>query len=909
MGSSVPESAATSQIDIQKRRSTRIAQAVPLTVTGVDALGRPFQERTSTLVINCHGCRYQSKHYILKNMWVTLEIPHPETGQEPRGARGKIMWIQRPRTVRELFQIGVELEVPGNVWGIAFPPEDWFPVTEIRVPELPSFAAQAETETPSEEEVLPGAADTDGNVRVLPGPGAETSLALARQLARLMVEAKQQIQTAAREATNKAVAAEVRPMLTAIQSQLSEAAERSLHDAAASYTDQVLRQALARIDEARQEADHAAREEWSREVERYVEEAQKQLGAQLAQAGETQRATFEQQLGAHHSLMLENLKNVGGQIVAGVDSAEARIQRFQRQLEESLEAAQRRLQKIAEGRVEGTRVHLEKLEQAARRVHNEITEAANEAQAGWRGRLDVDLAAAGTRWAEKIETSLEGAAQLAAERLARHSQDVAAQLEQELGSRAEAYRQSLQQAGAAAEATLKALCKALDVETARATAALAENQQAARRMEEHTARLDALSRATAEELQRRFERILEAESSELGRRAESAVAGVAERLQPALEASGQQLVARLTAQLEQQMASHLEGANELLRKLAAGRERNEERLRAHRERLAQASEKSLESAAARLQASLDLLERNFQERGRAATSQWLTELEEKATSTEHTTYEALYRASQWYEKKVQTQLQATLDKGLEQAANNLREKAGEISGRFTSELDHCSRNYVEHTRGQIEEAAREAVEGARGRVAQAMETTAATFSDDVHRVAQREFERLNDSAAATFEQTAAQLEAHAVQIRTQTEGEGRKFFVEFHKGMTQEIQQGVVQARQELEAQLAAVKEAWGTAREAQERQLQDAFARLSEESLDAYKKRLENASNSWLVATVTKLTRESEEAIATLASSTEQRLRETCSQVFAELGEALRQRLQGLSTFSPPGSSPQEKK
>src|SRR5271170_4086331 len=111
----------------QKRRTTRIVQAVPLTVTGVDALGRPFQERTSTLIINCHGARYQSKHYVLKNMWVTLEVPHPETGHAPRVVRGRVTWIQRPRTVRELFQVGVELEVPGNLWGIAFCPPDWFP--------------------------------------------------------------------------------------------------------------------------------------------------------------------------------------------------------------------------------------------------------------------------------------------------------------------------------------------------------------------------------------------------------------------------------------------------------------------------------------------------------------------------------------------------------------------------------------------------------------------------------------------------------------------------------------------------------------------------------------------------------------------------------------------------------------
>src|ERR1700748_3972743 len=112
--------------ELRKRRSTRIVQAVPLVVTGVDALGRPFAERTSTLIINCHGCRYQSKHYVLKNMWVTLEIPHPEGGQSARNVRGRVAWIQRPRTVRQLFQVALELEAPGNVWGIAFPPEDWF---------------------------------------------------------------------------------------------------------------------------------------------------------------------------------------------------------------------------------------------------------------------------------------------------------------------------------------------------------------------------------------------------------------------------------------------------------------------------------------------------------------------------------------------------------------------------------------------------------------------------------------------------------------------------------------------------------------------------------------------------------------------------------------------------------------
>src|ERR1700720_2524563 len=128
------ETASNPTSDLRKRRSTRIVQAVPLEVTGVDALGRPFMERTSSLILNCHGCRYQSKHYVLKNMWVKLEVPNPESGRPPRIVRGRVAWIQRPRTVRQLFQVALELENPGNVWGIAFPPEDWSPFHEVQHP-------------------------------------------------------------------------------------------------------------------------------------------------------------------------------------------------------------------------------------------------------------------------------------------------------------------------------------------------------------------------------------------------------------------------------------------------------------------------------------------------------------------------------------------------------------------------------------------------------------------------------------------------------------------------------------------------------------------------------------------------------------------------------------------------------
>src|SRR5208283_4416634 len=188
----VTEGAVDASSDLRKRRSTRIVQAVPLMVTGVDALGRPFAERTSTLIINCHGCRYQSKHYVLKNMWVNLEVPHPEQGHPPRRVRGKVSWIQRPRTVRQLFQVALELEQAGNAWGIAFPPDDWFVFPEEtaslasggiggELPPSPVAPMAGEVVLPLVEGESGGA--LSDNLRVFPAPASATdaSLQLARQ--------------------------------------------------------------------------------------------------------------------------------------------------------------------------------------------------------------------------------------------------------------------------------------------------------------------------------------------------------------------------------------------------------------------------------------------------------------------------------------------------------------------------------------------------------------------------------------------------------------------------------------------------------------------------------------------------------------------------------------------------------
>jgi hypothetical protein len=106
----------------ERRRSERISQSLPVIIRGIDILGQPFEERSSTLNLNLHGCRYASKYHLPKNTWVTLEIIH---GAERDNVRARVTWIRRPRSVRELFQIAVELESPGNFWALKQTPAGW----------------------------------------------------------------------------------------------------------------------------------------------------------------------------------------------------------------------------------------------------------------------------------------------------------------------------------------------------------------------------------------------------------------------------------------------------------------------------------------------------------------------------------------------------------------------------------------------------------------------------------------------------------------------------------------------------------------------------------------------------------------------------------------------------------------
>src|SRR6266446_6142088 len=528
----VSESVNNASAELRKRRSTRIVQAVPLVETGVDALGRPFVERTSSLIINCHGCRYQSKHYVLKNMWVTMEIPHPETGQPPRTVRGKVAWIQRPRTVRQLFQVALELEIPGNVWGIAFPPEDWFAFSEAARAGITTDPAQeAPPAVPtSETEIVMALGELDvppttsvDNVRVFPSPASTTdaSLQLARQVARLVADAKQQIQAATREAASQAVSAERR--LSFEQWEQKFAAGRAeIANEASNAIERLHKEADEQSRAAHAAAAEALRNELPRWLAPQLEQLTRELTSRLSKEGAAQRSEHAQQL----EQMAETLRTLchqgeetasrlkteaeqaRAQIAARAEESARTVEEAARQREETaamqrdaLNSAAIEIQQRVDAATRSIGEAVNQQEQTATSQRDALSSAANEirqnvesaiaaTQSSWQGQLASEMEAAQVRWRAAIEGTLAEAQDRAAGGLNEQARGLFATLQEEMARHATAVRESAAGTKLEAEQRMAALREALQEQAQRLEAALQRARESSERIETHAAQLE-----------------------------------------------------------------------------------------------------------------------------------------------------------------------------------------------------------------------------------------------------------------------------------------------------------------------------------------------------------------------------------------------------------------------------------
>ncbi len=94
--------------------------AIPLTITGEDAAGIKFKERTRTIIINKHGAKISTFHSL--TLGADLTVENQLLG---RSAQATVVWLGEKRTPRGPAEIGIQLSEAQNLWGIELPPEDW----------------------------------------------------------------------------------------------------------------------------------------------------------------------------------------------------------------------------------------------------------------------------------------------------------------------------------------------------------------------------------------------------------------------------------------------------------------------------------------------------------------------------------------------------------------------------------------------------------------------------------------------------------------------------------------------------------------------------------------------------------------------------------------------------------------
>ena len=901
----VSEGMANPSTELRKRRSTRIVQAVPLVVTGVDALGRPFVERTSSLIINCHGCRFQSKHYVLKNMWVKLEIPHPESGQAPRSVRGRVAWIQRPRTVRQLFQVALELELPGNVWGIAFPPDDWFgfdpnaerqitaelPVTALE--QEPTEVPAAEPSAPTIEPELPPPAVGIDNIRQFPAPTSTTdaSLQLARQVTRLVAEAKQQLHTTAHDIVSQLAAAEQRDAFeqweqkfAAARTEISNEAERAI--------DRIQKEIEERTRTAHAAAAEGLKNDLPGWVAPQLERVTSDLTNRIADAGSAQIAQQDQrlrELSERVAGLLQQLEETGDLLNQKVAEADA-------QMTERVESAAREIEERVRQRDEILGAHREQLEATVAEAKSALDHHVSQQIAGSETQLQGATIAAVAAAQERLASSLE-----------QHSSRILSAVNEGIKTAAEQHAAEIKSAAAQTNADLEQRAQQIR-DTAKGemdslSAAIERASGISSDLDQFLPRVESLQQQALQEFQAQLDDVLTLHRNELHRRSEALYQDLNTRLNLSFGAAAHDALARFDEEMRSAVEPHVNATNEAIHRLAGGRSLLEAALTLQQDRIRNTADEAFAESLARFRDNLGSVEQLLHESAQKVISQNLTEMEGRAGDLRHHAVDEMHKSAEWYEKKVQTQIAGLTERAIEHAGNHLREKAGEISGVFASELDHSSRSFVQHTRTQMEEVVREAFDRARALFAEAADTTSAAFTDEIQRRGREELEGFADAVRETASASFTLLQGTRAEFAQQTTAEQQEFLQRFRGALAGALETGISEARTKVQEGFAPLLESWKQMVEGHRSEMLKQYAQVSDQATEHYRNRLENVSNSWMVATVTTLDKQARDVMANIAVDAENKMREACSQVFESLGDTLKERLRQIAD-NPPGKT-----
>jgi hypothetical protein len=799
--------------------------------------------------------------------------------------RARVAWVQRPHSIREFFQVAVELEGPANIWGLDAPPANWALTT------LPGEA--------------PGSSQPREDLRTVPESEGRPAVAVPVNISALMGNPMNDMTGSSgfrseHEASLpiESSAAANSPLLRDLRAEL----ERQAKEAIAGATEQARQEILRAAEEAKQERASTGDDffrRWRAEFE-------------LAQAGA--REEFSAQLAARQNEFLKGLKSEFEENFAEARELMNELTRHAETLRTENEAAQDAVSRMAQSRLEFEALEMSHASKPHAESANEEAASSESAAAVWQQRLTAEMTVALAQWKELLQSSLDGSMQRLVEQMSERSQDVLHGAELKMTERITEMRQPLEQASSEAREALAAIKSSLEQELSLARTSLSEIEQVAGRTKEYSAQLEAATHDTLNELHRRLEKILDAQTTELNRRAENLAAGVSQRVAPALDSLGQQFLERTMAQVESKLAPRFERVPELLRELAAREVQVEESLRLHRERLRQVSENNQREVSAQLTATILDLRNDFESARKEALAKWSEELDTTGVRASHSAAESIGRTSEWFQQEARARLQVLVEQTLTGATAGFEEKTADEMKKFETQLTAESAKHAVQIHERLEGFAGDLAGRTRTELDKAAEAAASSFGQVLRDISDREVQQFATASRTSMQERTQELERSTAQHFQQLGDGAAALVARFEAQMASQLEASTTEGRAALSAEFASTLDGFRAERDAYHKEWAESLDHLGGEAVGRYQERLDTTSDSWIVSSVRRLNEHGQNVIESLLRSADQALRESCSKVFDGLAQVLRERtanaagVSGVAGFAPtPGREPSE--
>jgi hypothetical protein len=525
------------------RRSTRLAIAIPIAFSGKDAAGNAFKENTRTIVVNKHGAKIATVHPMA--LGTEVEIENRALGLTARAA---VVWMGEKRPPQTFFEAGIQLFQAENIWGIQFPPDDWqegAPVgaggKKIEMPAQPQAAPPPHVATPPAPPPKPAPTPAAGKAKNAAPRAAEAAPANAAPSqagagvlpAPIAAEFERMLQRFAQQAE-------------AIASQQTSAFQQSLQSLSQQIglqTESTLRDVAARQEE-NAENSRRAQEERTQALESRLQLMRTQVEAQTAGLADLREAASEEVEKCRQNLQeaaWQGLESATEELseriqkeqeTAGADFAAEARKRLQQEaasvLESSRSEAEAQVRAHAEALASAFKEDLQSLlqelrEKAAEAAAVEVRRIVQEQKEALDGELHEQRTAARQSLRDELKACWKDLAAEARQQLVTMATSTAESMNAAATSGLEEFRdqlrksaksiqdQSNQQLGedlakSAEEHSADLAARAQSTIAEAEENALAELQaKASARLDEHSSKIDAATRALLEAFARQID--------------------------------------------------------------------------------------------------------------------------------------------------------------------------------------------------------------------------------------------------------------------------------------------------------------------------------------------------------------------------------------------------------------------